>query len=58
MIELSGISKDKSQKMNTEKNRKGFSRYFSVYSGTFDSFDAFEYNYDRNSKEAAKWVIS
>ena len=35
-----------------------FSCPFSVYSGTFDSFAAFEYNYDRNSKEAAKWVIS
>lgn len=35
--------------MNTEKNCKRFSRYFSVYSGTFDYLTAFEYNYDRKS---------
>ncbi len=38
--------------MNTEKNcKRFFSRYFSVYSGTFDYLTAFEYNYDRNLKE-------
>ena len=36
---------------------KGFSWYFSVYSGTFDYYTAFEYNYGRKSKEVAICVI-
>ena len=32
-----------------------FSRPFSVYSGTFDYYTAFEYNYGRKSKEVTIW---
>ena len=46
-----GCGKGQTQKINTEKNCKSFSRYFSVYSGTFDYYTAFEYNYGRKSKE-------